>query len=65
MNTNNEDRQKVLATVADTVVDFLNNHRQAAIFAKGSTASRTRLYQMNILAYWKEITEALIWYKVI
>ncbi|MGK6353507.1 DUF6934 family protein [Parapedobacter sp. DT-150] len=25
---------------------------------RSSTAARTRLYQMNILAYWKEITEA-------
>ncbi len=58
VNTNNEDSQKVLATVADTAVDFLNNHPRATVFAQGSTASRTRLYQMNILAYWKEITDA-------
>ena len=56
--TNNEDRQKVLATVADTVVDFLSNHPRAAVFAQGSTASRTRLYQMNIGAYWREIQDA-------
>lgn len=58
INTNNDDRQKVLATVADTVMDFLKNHPNATIFAQGSTASRTRLYQINILTYWKEITEA-------
>lgn len=58
INTNNADRQKVLATVADTVMDFLNNHPKATIFAQGSTAARTRLYQINILTYWKEITEA-------
>lgn len=58
INTNNEDRQKVLATVADTVIDFLNNHPHAAVFAQGSTASRTRLYQMNILVYWEKITGA-------
>ncbi|SEL97930.1 DUF6934 family protein [Parapedobacter koreensis] len=58
VNSNNDDRQKVLGTVADTVIDFLNNHPHAAVFAKGSTAARTRLYQMNILAYWEEITEA-------
>lgn len=58
VNSNNNDRQKVLATVADTVIDFLGNHPGVAIFAKGSTASRTRLYQMNILSYWKEISEA-------
>ena len=57
INTNNNDRQKVLGTVADTVVDFLKNHPKAAVFACGSTASRTRLYQMNILLYWSEISE--------
>lgn len=58
INTNNQDSQKVLGTVADTVIDFLTNHPNAAVFASGSTASRTRLYQMNILSYWKEISEA-------
>lgn len=48
----------MLATVADTVVDFLTNHPHAAIFAQGSTAARTRLYQMNILLYWEEINKA-------
>lgn len=57
INTNNDDRQKVLATVAETVVDFLVVYPHAVIFAEGSTASRTRLYQMNILSYWKEIKQ--------
>jgi len=47
-----------LATVAETVIDFLAIYPHAAVFAEGSTASRTRLYQMNILAYWKEIEQA-------
>lgn len=58
INNNNHDRQKVLATVADTVIDFLDRHPYAVIFAEGSTESRTRLYQMNILTYWKEIQQA-------
>lgn len=49
IKTNNADHQKVLATVADTVMDFLNQHPKATIFAQGSTASRTKLYQINIL----------------
>lgn len=55
INTNNQDRQKVLATIAETVLDFLRNSPNAAVFAKGSTTSRTRLYQMSIAAYHKEI----------
>jgi hypothetical protein len=53
--TNNEDRQKVLTTVADTVLDFTEHHPYAFVFAQGSTASRTRLYQMGISAFWEEI----------
>lgn len=55
ITTNNKDRQKVLATVADTVLDFTQLHPQAFIFAQGSTLSRTRLYQMGISAIWEEI----------
>lgn len=58
VNTNDNDRQKVLGTIADTVIDFLKHNPNAAIFACGSTASRSRLYQMNILQYWTEITKA-------
>ncbi len=46
--TNNGDRQKILATVAATVVNFSMQNPGAFIFAVGSTPSRTRLYQMNI-----------------
>lgn len=46
--TNNSDRDKVLATVAATVLEFMKDHPQAIILAMGSTKSRTRLYQMGI-----------------
>jgi len=49
--TNNGDAQKVLATVAATVLHFTTAFPQAFIFLMGSTASRTRLYQMGISAY--------------
>lgn len=55
VKTNNADRQKVLATVAETVVDFTERNPSAYVFAQGSTASRTRLYQMGIAAFWHEI----------
>lgn len=53
--TNNQDRQIVLATIADTVLDFTSSHPDAFVFAQGSTTARTRLYQMGISAFWDEI----------
>jgi hypothetical protein len=44
--SNNEDRDVVLATVANTVNDFCNHYGDHFIYAKGSTPVRTRLYQM-------------------
>ncbi len=55
IKSNNSDRDKVLATVASTAVDFVKYHPAAVILAKGSTASRTRLYQMGIIANREEI----------
>jgi uncharacterized protein DUF6934 len=46
--SNNGDRDKVLATVAFTAIDFTNKFPDSQIFAKGSTNARTRLYQMGI-----------------
>ena len=55
MITNNEDSQKVLATVASTVYVFLNKYPEALIIATGSTKARTRLYQMGISKYLDDI----------
>lgn len=46
--TNNNDSQKVLATVAATLYAFTNGHPDATVIATGSTEARTRLYQMGI-----------------
>ena len=53
--TNNKDHYKVLSTVAAIVYDFSNRNKYAGIFAKGSTASRNRLYRMRIINNWKVI----------
>ena len=53
----NGDRDKILVTVASTAIAFTNTYPQALIFAQGSTESRTRLYQMSITRYYKEISE--------
>ncbi len=55
--SNNEDRDKILATVAATVIAFMALHPNAVIIATGSTMSRTRLYQMGIMKLWHEIDE--------
>lgn len=54
--SNNDDRDKVLTTVAFTVIDFIQFHPNVVLFVKGSTPARTRLYQMGIAAYWHEIS---------
>lgn len=46
--TNNGDRDKVLATVASTVLDFFHLFPNVRIIIEGSTLARTRLYQMSI-----------------
>lgn len=58
--TNNNDRDKVIATVAYTVVDFLTLYKDAIIVASGSTPSRTRLYQNGINKHWVEISALFI-----
>ncbi len=46
--TNNNDSQKVLATVASTLIEFTNHYPEANVIAVGSTLPRTRLYRMGI-----------------
>ncbi|WP_230687610.1 DUF6934 family protein [Hymenobacter ruricola] len=46
--TNNNDSQKVLATVARTLYVFTEQYPEAIVFAAGSTLARTRLYRMGI-----------------
>ena len=55
--SNNHDRDIVLATVASIVIDFMEFHPNALVFAKGQTPSKTRLYQMGINSSWHEISQ--------
>ena len=57
--TNNNDREKVLATVAATVIEFLDKFPDMMVYAQGSTLSRTRLYQIGISANYDEIAPLL------
>ncbi len=54
--TNNEDSEKVLITVATAVFEFTERYKNCFVYLKGSTKSRTRLYQMGITKYWQEIS---------
>lgn len=57
--TNNADRDKILATVATSVLIFTSHFPDALVYATGSTSARTRLYQIGISANWKDIDEIL------
>lgn len=52
--SNNEDSEKVLATVVSTLYAFTDKHQNAMIYATGSSKSRTRLYRMGITKYLDE-----------
>ena len=55
--TDNKDSQKVLATVAATVLAFTEKYSKAWIIASGSTQSRTRLYQIGISTNYEELQQ--------
>jgi hypothetical protein len=57
--SNNHDKNQVLVTVAQIVLDFTISFPDLWIYAKGSTSSRTRLYQMAIVANWDRIAPLL------
>lgn len=53
----NEDRDRILATVAATVVSFTDKYPGIPVYAQGSTPARTRLYQMGLNKNKAEIEE--------
>lgn len=46
--SDNRDTQKILATVAATLLVFIKNHPETWVVAQGSTKARTRLYRIGI-----------------
>jgi phage terminase large subunit-like protein len=54
--SNNGDTDKLLATVAMTVYEFFEEHPYATVYMKGSTKSRTRLYQISISKFIEQIS---------
>lgn len=57
--TNNDDSQKVLATVAASVYAFTDKYPDAWMYATGLTKARTRLYRMGITNNLIEIKKEL------
>ncbi len=57
VRSNNGDSQKVLVTVANAVMDFTDHYPNTWVFATGSTAARTRLYQIGIANNIQEIEQ--------
>ena len=57
VTSNNGDTDKVLATVAVTVLFLTEENPEIWIYAKGSSSARTRLYQMAISRNLEAITE--------
>src|ERR1019366_4420596 len=55
--SNNDDREKILATVAATMLEFIKYYPDAIVMLIGSTPSRTRLYQIAIRENFEEISE--------
>jgi hypothetical protein len=51
VRTNNEDTEKVLATVASTLYIFFQHHEGTIVIAEGSTKARTRLYRRYLTIF--------------
>lgn len=53
--SNNNDTEKVLATVVSAVFAFTDKYPDAWVYATGSTTARTRLYRMGINKYLEDV----------
>lgn len=55
--SNNQDRLKVLNTVATGVIDFLKMYPRSIVLIRATTLVRARLYQMLISLMWTSVKE--------
>ncbi len=53
--SNNGDDEKILLTVAHIIYLFTSIYHKAAVVIQGTSASRTRRYQIGINKYWEQI----------
>lgn len=63
--SNNNDSQKILATVANTAFQFSEHYPDTWIYLTGSTLARTRLYRMAITIYLDELSKIFDFYGLI
>ena len=57
--SNNQDTEKVLATVTAALFRFFDDYPEAVVYAEGSSNARTRLYQMGISRFYEEACSKL------
>lgn len=62
--TDNDDSEKVFATVVAAVYSFCEKFPDAWVYTTGSTASRTRLYHMGINKYFDIVKNDFIIYVI-
>lgn len=55
--SNNNDMEKVIATIVQTMFHFFDNYPDKFVFIEGSTPDRTRIYRMIINKELKEVEE--------
>jgi hypothetical protein len=60
VRTNNDDVEKVLATVASTLYIFFEHYEGTIVIAEGSTHSRTRLYRKYMTLFLEFIEKEFI-----
>lgn len=53
--SDNKDTEMVLLTISAIVMDFVERFPRSVIWATGSTAARTRRYQMSLNKYYSQI----------
>jgi hypothetical protein len=63
--TRNADMHRILSTIAIIALDFLRRNPFAYLYAEGSTAARTRLYQLEISKILDEMPDDLQLYGLI
>lgn len=57
--SNNDDMEKVISTVVQTMLHFFDNYPDKFVFIEGSTPDRTRLYRIIINKELKEVKDLL------
>ena len=58
--TNNKDMERVLATIIQTTLVFFETYPSKVLFFSGSTAARTRLYQIVIKREYQLLSERFV-----